>query len=101
MVVAAVVMVVMTLVVALLPPLAMMMTVTGLLDDAACVAGGGHLAENVAGDRSGLRSAGNEEERACNGGEGEKFLHISSCSTAAIAAFILGAVDNGIWILLT
>jgi hypothetical protein len=68
---AVVMMVMVTLVVALLPPLAMMMAIASLLYDASRIADGGCLPEHVAGDRSGLRSAGDEEERACNGGEGE------------------------------
>ena len=61
----------MTLVIALLPPLAVMMAVAGLLDDAVLLAQARHIAENVAGDRSRLRGAGDEEESACNCGEGE------------------------------
>jgi hypothetical protein len=76
------------LVVALLVPLTMM-AVVRLLDNAVVLADARHLAEDVTGDRSGLSASDGNKKSTRNGGEGEKFLHKSSFSTIAAAAFVL------------
>lgn len=72
-----------------------MMAIMRLLDGAAGLSRSTHLAEDITRNRSGLSatSDGKASERTRNCGEGEKFLHVSSLSTAAAAALFV-AVDN-------